>query len=140
MLNLPESERSRLLKNPVVEKITDSHVVYTVEFKKSAVGKYLSGQSPRQIFTDAGINTSYFNEDYAKKSIFRWKKVLEDDGPGGLATEKRGRKASGRPKKVFDPSDLQSVLDRVAYLEAENDFLKKLKALADREPAKKSSR
>ena len=56
----------------------------------------------------------------------------------GFKEETRGKGAKGRPKKKFDPTDTQSLLKRLAYLEAENDFLKKLHALADAAEKKNS--
>ena len=130
MGKLSDAEKKRLLSNKFVEKITNSHVVFTVQFKILAVEKNLKGFSPSDIFNQANIPLNFFEDDLPKKSISRWKKVYLKDGPEGFSKEKRGRKASGRPKKAYDPNDYQSVLDRLAYLEMENDFLKKLHALA----------
>ncbi len=139
MARFTEAEKKRLLSNRFIEKISSSHVTFTAEFKVHAVNESLKGKSPSKIFSEAGIDESLFLEDFAKKSISRWKKVYFKDGAKGFESERRGRSSVGRPLKKFDPTDLESVLDRLAYLEAENDLLKKLHALEAESLKKKGS-
>lgn len=140
MAKLSEADKKRLLLNRFVEKITNSHVTFTSEFKMKAVKASLDGKPPIQIFTDANLDVSLFLPEFPKKSIARWKKIYLEEGSEGFKTEKRGKGAKGRPKKSYDPNDLQSVLDRLAYLEVENEFLKKLHALAAESQKKKNTR
>lgn len=135
-----QSERELLLLNKYVSKVTDTNIAYTSEFKLLAVKEYRSGKSPQQIFKDAGFDLSAFEGEYAKKTIYRWSKILDEDGAKGLKVEKRGKSSTGRPKRKYDPSDLESVLKRLAYLEVENDLLKKLHALEEESLKKKGSR
>lgn len=139
MERLSEADKKTLLSNKYVEKITGSHIVFSANFKIKAVEMSLEGQSPPQIFLNLGIDPSYFLPDYPKKSISRWKKVYLEEGKDALKEEKRGKNSIGRPKRKYDPEDIDSVRARLAYLEAENDFLKKLHALADLKE-KKSTR
>jgi hypothetical protein len=132
---LSQADRKRLLSNRYVEKITSSNVSFTSEFKIMAVEKNLAGRTPTEIFTEAGIDTSLFHEELPRKSIFRWKKIYLADGAQGLADEKRGRKATGRPKD----QKFASIEAELEYLRLENEFLKKLHALANLK-VKKSSR
>lgn len=131
MERLSETDKKALSKSKYVSKITETQVLFTASFKIKAVEMSLDGITPHEIFFKLGIDPSYFLPDYPKKSISRWKKVYIKEGPEALEVEKRGKNAKGRPKKTFDPSDSDSLLARLAYLEAENDFLKKLHALAD---------
>jgi transposase-like protein len=126
-----ESERKVLLANKYVSKITGSHVVFTSSFKIKAVEMNVEGHSPSDIFLRLGIDPAFFLPDYPKKSVSRWRKIYLEEGKEALEQEQRGKKAKGRPKKTYDPNDMDSVRARLAYLEAENDFLKKLHALAD---------
>lgn len=139
MSKFTDQQKKRLLSNKFVEKITDSQVHFTAKFKILAVEENLKGIVPSKIFTDAGIDISLFLEEFPKKSVTRWKKTYLEEGAVAFKSEKRGRKATGRPRRKFDPSNPQSVLDRLAYLEAENELLKKLHALAGRLPNKKGS-
>ena len=60
-----------------------------------------------------------------KIAFWRWVKIVEKYGIEGLREEHRGKNAKGRPpKKKF-----KSEQEEIAYLRAENDFLKKLLAL-----------
>lgn len=134
MGSLSERDRRDLEKNPNVLKVTQSNVAYTPEFKVRALRLREEGQTPSQIFKDAGINLSLFGEDYAKKCLQRWEKMSTQEG--GLKKDRRGSKSTGRPKgKKF-----KSAEDEIAYLRAENDFLKKLRALEAKYANKKSSR
>lgn len=134
MLKLSAQDKKRLLATKFVEKITDSHVVFTPEFKIRAVELNMAGKSPVDIFNESGISTSLFREDLPKKSVSRWKKVYLEEGPEGLTEEKRGKLATGRPKgqKFASPEA------ELEYLRLENDFLKKLHALADLKEKKNS--
>lgn len=135
-----KSERELLLLNKYVSKVTDTNIAYTSEFKVLAVKEYRSGKSPQQIFKDSGFNLTLFESEYAKKTIYRWSKLLDEEGVKGFKVEKRGKLSTGRPKRKYDPTDLDSVLKRLAYLEVENDLLKKLRALEEESLKKKGSR
>lgn len=134
MSKLSEKDKKHLLSNSNVEKVTDSHVVFTSEFKIKAVKANLEGRRPADIFKDAKIDICLFQEDFPKKSVARWRKIYLENGEDGLSGEKRGKGATGRPKsKKF--SSLEAELK---YLRMENDFLKKLHALADLKEKKSS--
>ena len=121
MAKLSESDKKRLLSNCFIEKVTNSHVVFTTEFKIQSVKKNLNGLSPKDIFVESGIDTSLFLEDFPKKSLARWKKIYLEEGKNGFLEEKRGKGSKGRPKKKF-----KTLEEELAYLRVENDFLKKL--------------
>lgn len=67
----------------------------------------------------------------------RWERIFLEEGVAGLMTERRGRKSTGRPRKQpLDKTveeDLiaenQRLKERIEYLEAENEYIKKLDAL-----------
>ncbi len=142
MSKFSADEKKKLLGNHYVQKVTESQVSFTSEFKILAVKQHKSGKTPDQIFIDAGLDTSLFLEDFPKKTIDRWNRIFESEGAVGLKSEKRGKGATGRPKKkqLYDPTDINSVLKRLAYLEVENDLLKKLRALEEESLKKKGSR
>lgn len=136
MAILNDSIRKKLEKNPNVLKVTAKNVTYTSSFKVKAVEKYLAGYSYAEIFAKAGIDLSFFESNYARKSIERWREIFASSGIQGFKVENRGRKATGRPKgKKFNSLEAE-----VAYLRAENDFLKKIKALEAAFLKKKSTR
>ncbi|AHI05177.1 transposase [Bdellovibrio bacteriovorus W] len=127
-------DRKDLENNQNVLKVTTSNVTYTPEFKVKALKLRQDGLMPSEIFKDAGINLSLFGKDYPRKCIQRWAKMSQKDG--GLKKERRGVNSTGRPKGLR----FKSAEEEIAYLRAENDFLKKLHALEARYANKKSSR
>ena len=140
MQKFPDQVKQILLKSGCVEKVTDSQVAFTAEFKIKAVRANLDGKSPEDIFILNGIDPSLFLPGFPKKTLARWKKIFERDGENGLRSENRGKDSTGRPKRQFDPNDVKSLQERVALLEAENFILKKLRALATENEKKKRSR
>lgn len=130
-----ESDRKLLESNPVVAKVTESNVSFTSTFKIKAVKESLKGVPPKEIFLKAGVDLGLFNPDYAKKTIQRWRKIWETLGDEGLRDDRRGSKSVGRPKGV----KFKTLEEENAYLRAENEFLKKLHALARKDEKKKSS-
>ena len=77
-------------------------------------------------------------------TLHRWERIYLEEGAAGLMVERRGRKSTGRPrKKPLDKSveeDLiaenQRLKERIEYLEAENEYIKKLSALVYAEEQK----
>ena len=63
------------------------------------------------------------------KSIARWERIYLEEGPEGLAIERRGRSSKGRPPKQLPKQVEEDLLAEVQRLRAENDYLKNLQAL-----------
>lgn len=131
MQNLSKSDKRALLENPNVEKITESHVVFTPKFKIKAVELYLSGKSPEDIFLSYGIEPSVFIPDFCRSCIKRWLLKYEANGKDSFKSETRG---SGTPTKpVTNKLDSYSVEDLKAIIIVQEEMieeLKKKKALA----------
>ena len=80
-------------------------------------------------------------------TLHRWERIYLEEGAAGLMEERRGRKSTGRPRKQpLEKSveeDLiaenQRLKERIEYLEAENEYIKKLDALV-REREQRSGR
>ena len=57
-----------------------------------------------------------------------WERIYLEEGPEGLAMERRGRGSTGRPRKL--PKEVEEdLLAEVQRVRAENDYLKNLQAL-----------
>ena len=95
---------------------------YTPEFKSMVVEtmkkEHLSIYAAMQEF---GINDH--------KIIERWERIYLEEGPEGLAIERRGRSSKGRPPKQLPKQVEEDLLAEVQRLRAENDYLKNLQAL-----------
>lgn len=61
----------------------------------------------------------------------RWRETYEKYGELGLEGERRGKGSTGRPssKDLSTEEKLKKAEARIKYLEAENEFLKKLDEL-----------
>lgn len=121
---LNDNVRKLLESNPNVESITSKNIKYTFKFIQFALKKHDAGLSPKEIWHLAGFDTSVFKEGYCRKAIKRWVTKREEFGLESFKSESRGRR-----------SDLKfnSLEEEVAYLRAENAFLKELQALEQKE-------
>ena len=63
------------------------------------------------------------------KIIERWERIYLEEGPEGLAIERRGRRSTGEPKELPKEVEEEDLLAEVQRLRAENDYLKNLQAL-----------
>ncbi len=134
-----DKDRKSLESNPLVQSVGLNQVQFTAKFKLRALKLHAEGFGPSDVFLKLGVDPNFFLKDYPKKCLSRWKKIVETYGEKGLEQERRGKGATGRPKKA-ELKDEKALLARIAYLEAENDFLKKLRALAEEPENKKRIR
>jgi transposase-like protein len=71
------------------------------------------------------INSNIHN---GSSTVRRWERIYLEEGEAGLMEEKRGRKSTGRPKKL-KPEVEEDLIAEVQRLRAEVEYLKKLDAL-----------
>lgn len=121
MEKFTKEEKTILESNPNIQAVSSNQVLYTKEFKEQAIKEYESGKSANQIFVDAGINTSILSKqpDYASKILSKWRN----------ANRKKINIHYPQKKIKNKDSAYQKLLKRNEYLEAENEFLKKLQML-----------
>jgi transposase-like protein len=129
-------DKSKYLNNPNIEEITGSNIRFTKQFKLKAIKLYQSGVSATDIFMDAGVDLSDFDKGYPRKSITRWLEMTKTYGIKEIDKERRGVNASGRPGS----NKFKSLEEENAYLRAENNFLKKLRALEVKSVRKKDTK
>ena len=115
-----------LLGNPNVAKCSDRAITYRKEFKIMAVKEYYQqGVGPNSIFLKAGFDLNVLGRDKPKNCLKLWRKVYKAKGEQGLNIENRGR--MGGRRKADKSADVEYLKTKIAYLEAENTFLKGLK-------------
>jgi len=125
-----KKHRAQIEKNPNVEKTTEKHIVFTADFKEQLVNDNINGISPIESFQKAGFEVSIFPKLYIKDAVMKLRQIHRKYGALAFTHNRRGKAATGRKcKNSKDLSETQ-LRNRVAYLEAEVDFLKKLRALA----------
>jgi hypothetical protein len=116
---------AQLQQHPCVFECAERSIHYTFEFKKRALELYAKGISPDEIWRQAGFDVNIWKKDYCRYTIKDWRRMAEKGGLESLT--KRGGIQSDRGSK--DVSDKMRRLGlQVKYLEAENDFLAKLRA------------
>ena len=117
-----------LNKHKYVEKATDWTVSFTEEFKQLAYDEYHRGKSMAEIFSEAGLDV----EKLGQKRItnFRNSLVKSADEERGFA-DKRKDKSLQAPlsTEAQMAKRIRELEHRNAYLEQENDFLKKIQEL-----------
>ena len=94
----------------------------TPEFKKMVV----ETMKKEHLSIYAGMQEFGINDH---KIIERWERIYLEEGPEGLAIERRGRSSKGRPPKQLPKQVEEDLLAEVQRLRAENDYLKNLQAL-----------
>lgn len=139
MVKFSDQDRSALESNPSVQSVGPNQVQFTFKFKIKALKLHAEGLRPSNVFLKLGVDPNYFVKDYPKKCLSRWKKIVAVHGEDGLKKERRGKGSTGRPKKDH-LKDEKSMLARIAVLEAQVDFLKKLRALEEEQERKKRTR
>jgi len=117
---------TELKQNPCVFNCTHNSVNYTYEFKQRALALLKEGVPAREIWKRSGFNVDLWKKDYFKGTLRDWKKVVAKRGVEGLL--KTGGIQYDRGPNNTDKDKLKRLELQVNYLEAENDFLAKLRA------------
>ena len=94
---------------------------YTGDFKQQVVETM---RNERLSYAE----TAHRFEISCKKQVKSWERIYLEEGPEGLRIERRGRSSTGRPPKLGKNVE-EDLIAEVQRLRAENDYLKKLKAL-----------
>ena len=115
-----------LRQNPNVFSCTKNSINYTYEFKKRALELHREGVFAREIWKRAGFDVSKWRNDYCRGTLSDWKDIVKERGIEGLL--KVGGIQYDRGPTKIDRDKLKRLELQVKYLEAENDFLAKLRA------------
>jgi len=119
-------EIAKLKQNPCVFNCTERLVNYTYEFKKRALELHSEGVSAREIWKRSGFNVDKWKKHYFKGTLRDWKNIVKRNGIEGLL-KPDGIQFDRGPNNT-DKDKLKRLELQVKYLEAENDFLAKLRA------------
>jgi transposase len=130
-IKFTEFQRKQLENNTNVSHVSNKNISYKPEFKEKAVKENLAGKGPMDIFLEHGFDINVIGAEIPKQSLKRWRRSYEKYGNEGFYTELRGKSSTGRPssKELTVEEKLKKAEARVAFLEMENDFLKKLEEL-----------
>lgn len=139
-----KEERVILSENKHIAKITNHSVSFTTEFKKYAVVENVEkGRRPQDIFITEGIAVSIIGNDIPQRCLGAWRKIVNERGVDALSKDRRkdNKGGSGRKKKEYldkskmSPKDLLEYYKaKIAYTEAENDFLARTRGIPRMKP------
>jgi len=126
-----QEQIKELLKNNNVNGCSPKSITYKKEFKLKAVKQYQNdGYSSRMIFEEAGFDINVIGRKRAVDSLLRWRNTYNKKGEKELMKARRGRHKK-RAKMIFKDKnkEIEYLEAKVKYLNAENDFLAKLRGL-----------
>lgn len=116
----------RLYEVHGVKGLTHQYQKRTLDEKLALINKVDSGLT----FIEVAINDCIL-----PSTLFRWYKIYKEEGVEGLQLDTRGRPRNmEKEKKKLDKNQdqekyIKELEERILFLEAENAYLKKLKAL-----------
>lgn len=73
-----DEEKELLSKNPYVESVEATRIIYTEEFKIYYVKNYLEGKKPTEIFISAGFDPAVLGNKRIERASARWRKLYAD--------------------------------------------------------------
>ena len=121
-----------LLNNNNVVRCSSKSITFSGDFKLRAVKKYYEdGCSPNMIFEEAGFDLRVMGRDKPKQCLKRWREIYNRKGEKELMKENRGGDGGRKSKIKFknDKEEIKYLKAKIAYIDAENDFLAKLRGL-----------
>ncbi|MBQ2544891.1 MAG: hypothetical protein II557_01265 [Clostridia bacterium] len=117
-----------LNEHPYVEKATEWSVSFTAEFKRLAYDQYYGGKSMREIFAEAGFDVERLGAKRLEN--FRNKLMEKAEEETGFADRRKDKSLQAPPSTEAQMMKrIRELEHRNAYLEQENEFLKKLREL-----------
>lgn len=130
MNKFTEAEVFELRNNSYVEKVSTSSITYTKSFKEYFILKHNQGIQPMEIFRSADFNPTMLGRSRINNASSRWRRqALRESGLKDTRKDNSGRP---RTSDLSEVEELNLLKNQVAYLKAENEFLKKLEQ-AERE-------
>lgn len=120
-----EKQIAYLMKNPCVFGCTTHFINYTYEFKVRALELHKQGISPNEIWKRSGFDISLWKKNYCNDTVKDWRRLVKRGGLQKL-NAKGGVQSDGGTKA--EREKIKRLELQVKYLEAENDFLAKLRA------------
>ena len=122
-------ELVELKRHPCVFSCTSKSINYTYEFKRHALEEYEKGVSPKNIWKQAGFDTSKWKKHYFRLTLRDWKRIVHRGNLSSLNNEGGVQHDDGVTKVLKSEKDKIKRLElHIRYLQAENAFLARLRA------------
>lgn len=133
-----EEQILELKNNKYVKNVTENSITYSKEFKMHFINERNNGKGPTRIFIESGFNPYILGEYRINCFSKRINKIIKSK----LSFEdNRGKKSSGRPKKIKEKElSIEEQFDKLKHenlmLKAENDLLKKMEFMVNQKKLK----
>lgn len=126
-----EEEINELSKNPYIKHVGTRGITYTEEFKVHFIEEKNNGKTTTEIFKNVGFDTKIIG----RKRMDSFSKRIMTKGIDNVKDKRKEN--SGRlrkhPNEELTPEETIELLKhKNALLEQENEFLKKMKFLAEK--------
>lgn len=124
-----------LRSNPNVQSVTQRVLTFTPAFKQKAYDALYQGKPITQIFEEAGFDVEMLGKKRLENFRARLEKEAErEEGFADLRTN--NSRQESRSSEAMQKARIKQLEHRIAYLEQENDFLKKIQEAAKAEAKK----
>ncbi len=125
---MPKEYVIKLKEHPYVAKATEWTVSFTPEFKRIAYESYYAGKSMRDIFKDSGFDVEILGEKRLQN--FRNKLLEKAEMDAGFKDERKNNcRREAQSTEAQMAKRIRELEHRNAYLEQENEFLKKIQSV-----------
>lgn len=124
-----EKELEILKSNINIKAVTIKGITYTDEFKRIFIEENLAGALPRHIFEKHGLDVEILWIRRIKAAASRWRKQYNYGGFVGLQDTRKMNNGRPTTKNLTLEEKYKKLEEKVAFLSAENEFLKKLDQL-----------
>ena len=125
---MPKDYVKELNEHRFVERATEWTVSFTAEFKQLVYDEYYRGKSTREIFEEAGFDVEKLGAKRLEN--FRNQLVRKATEESGFADKRKDKSLQAPPSTEAQlQKRIRELEHRNAYLEQENDFLKKIQEL-----------
>lgn len=132
-----EEEIKELSKNPYIKHVGTRGITYTEEFKAHFIEEKNNGKGTTEIFKNVGFDTKLIGrkrmDTFSKRTMEKGIDNIKD-----MRKENSGR-PSKQPNEELTPEEkIELLKHKNALLEQENEFLKKMKFLVEKDAWLKS--
>ena len=118
-----EEQQSELQKNPYIQNVSSKSITYTKEFKEKFEEEYRAGKLPSQILADMGIDHHILGKKRKDSLVARMK--LYELRPEGCEDTRKNNPGRPSTKEFTNAEKIERLEQKIAYLNQENEFLKK---------------
>lgn len=119
---------AELSKNKNVRRCSNKSIMFRREFKVRAVKEYNEeGLSAVGIFESAGFNLQIIGKRAPNRLMNQWNTAIRKKS-GNFLIQDKVESFGNTERRIGSIRDMKNLKAKVAYLQAENDFLAKLRA------------